>query len=278
MAATTTPTRARRSRRGLVLGVVFLLIGGLLLAAAGSYYAYGFFASRNLDNLNATAEPNVAETITLPPSETHEQPSVGAQYLYPGSLLPARQWADPRGAISLAQPDLAGFTPISNRGQPLISGVVGRADRIVIPQLTVDAEVVELSIINLETSAAYETPKFTVGHIPTTPNPGSEGNGWYFGHLESPIQGEGNVFSRLTQVPDLLRDGEEVHVILGSGEREYLYLASGVRLMHESELTLDAAEGAQIALVTCYPRLKYDHRLIVTAQLIGFRDVVSTES
>ena len=229
MAATTTSTRARRSRRGLVLGVVFLLIGGLLLAAAGSYYAYGFFASRNLDSLNATAEPNVAETIALPPIETHEQPSVGAQYLYPGSLLPARQWADPRGAISLAQPDLAGFTPISNRGQPLISGVVGRADRIVIPQLTVDAEVVELSIINLETSTAYETPKFTVGHIPTTPNPGSEGNGWYFGHLESPIQGEGNVFSRLTHVPDLLRDGEEVHVILGSGEREYLYLASGVQ-------------------------------------------------
>ena len=154
MAATTTSTRARRSRRGLALGVAFLLIGGLLLAAAGSYYAYGFFASRNLDNLNATAAPNVAETITLPPSATHEQPSVGAQYLYPGSLLPARQWADPRGAISLAQPDLAGFTPISNRGQPLISGVVGRADRIVVPQLTVDAEVVELSIINLESSAA----------------------------------------------------------------------------------------------------------------------------
>ena len=181
------------------------------------------------------------------------------------------------GAISLGVPDLDGFIPLGNEGRPHIAGVVGRAEHIVIPQLNVSAEVEELSIINLASSAAYETPAFTVGHIPTTPNPGSAGNGWYFGHLENPLQGEGNVFLRLPEIADLLRDGEDVHVILTADGRDYLYLANGTSTVHADDLALYPSDDARISLVTCFPRLKYDHRLIVNAQLVAFRDAVIPE-
>ena len=186
--------------------------------------------------------------------------------------MPARQWADPRGAISLGVPDLDGFIPLGNEGRPHIAGVVGRAEHIVIPQLNVSAEVEELSIINLASSAAYETPAFTVGHIPTTPNPGSAGNGWYFGTWR-PAAGRGNIFLRLPEIADLLRDGEDVHVILTADGRDYLYLANGTSTVHADDLALYPSDDARISLVTCFPRLKYDHRLIVNAQLVAFRDL-----
>lgn len=267
--ATAAPTRPRRVS---TLGIALLAIGALLLAAAAAYYAYGFFAGRGLGDLTVTVTDPV-ETLPTMPDAARDGPSPAGQQLYPGSLLPARQWADPRGAITLGAPDLEGFVPIGNEGRPHIAGVIGRADRIVIPQLNVDAEVEELSIINLASSAAYETPAFTVGHIPTTPNPGSAGNGWYFGHLENPLQGEGNVFLRLPEVADLLRDGDDVHVILTAGGRDYLYVVTGTSTTHADDLTLYPADDARISLVTCFPRLKYDHRLIVTAQLAAFRDL-----
>ncbi len=267
-----------RLRRSSVVGLALLAVGALLLAAAAAYYAYGFFASRDLDRLDVTVTEPVTDTLPRPDIAADRAPSPAAQELYPGSLLPARQWADPRGAISLGVPDLEGFVPLSNEGRPHVVGVVGRAERIVIPQLNVEAEVEELSIINLASSAAYETPAFTVGHIPTTPNPGSAGNGWYFGHLENPLQGEGNVFLRLPEVADLLRDGDDVHVILTADGRDYLYLVNATSTTHADDLALYPSDDARISLVTCFPRLKYDQRLIVTAQLVAFRDTPAPES
>ena len=53
-----------------------------------------------------------------------------------------------------------------------------------------------------------------MGRIPNTSNPGELGNGWLFGHLESPIRGEGNVFQRLPEIPALLSAGDPVYVSL----------------------------------------------------------------
>ena len=299
MANATGPSRSRWSFR---LGVALLAAGALLLAAVGAYYGYGVFASRGFDELvvrNPNADELLAQptpTPAVPPSPTPTDPPAptpdgGAPSeptpadppgpapelaaLYPGALIPARQWADPRGTIALAQPDLDGFTPVSSQGRPLINGRAGRAERIIIPQLHVDALVEELGVADLASSIAYETPKFVVGHIPATPNPGSHGNGWYFGHLESPVEGEGNVFLTLPRVSALLRDGEDVHVILRADGRDYLYAVSDSDLIPQEELSLYGAGDARITLVTCYPRLRYDHRLLVTGLLIGFRDVAS---
>jgi LPXTG-site transpeptidase (sortase) family protein len=73
----------------------------------------------------------------------------------------------------------------------------------------------------------------------------------------------------------MLRNGDDVHVIVQREGREYLYLVSQTELVHEDDMVLYQAADARITLVTCFPRLRYDQRLLVTAQLIGFRDVAT---
>jgi sortase (surface protein transpeptidase) len=266
------PQRSSRLRRWASTGM--LVVGLVLLAGAVAYYAYTFLAGRGAGGLVTTGGP--AETLSTPtPAGPGSQAGAWAS-LYPGSQLPARQWADPRGTLGFAVPGagtLEGFIPLSPLGQPSLSGAVGQAERIIIPAIGVDAAVDELAILDLGDSSAYETPKFMVGHIPATPNPGSHGNGWYFGHLESPVLGEGNVFAALPQIPGLLRAGEDVHVILQTGSRQYLYQVSGTGIVPAEALELTQAGDARLTLVTCYPRLKYDQRLLVSAVLTGFRDV-----
>ena len=267
----------RKDQPRSLVGGALLTVGLILLAAAGAYYAYvTFIATRGSDSLTVAPLDDHGETLAGPSGATTTGlPSPAWQELHPGALLPARQWADPRGSLDLKVPALAGFTPVSAEGREGISGAIGRAERIAIPALDLEAGVNELQIVDLGNASSYQTPRFTVGHIPNSPNPGSHGNGWYFGHLESPIAGEGNVFSRLPQVPKLLRQGDDVHVIIESNGREYLYLVSQTDLIHEDDIELYQASDARITLVTCFPRLRYDQRLLVTALLIGFRDLTA---
>ena len=135
--------------------------------------------------------------------------------------------------------------------------------------MEIDSTVIELSIQDLGDRRAYQTPSNAVGHIPETSDAGENGEGWFFGHTESPILDEGSVFFNLQQVPGLLRNGEEVRVITGNGTEEFLYRVTGTRVVHEDDLALTAGGGPQIHLVSCVPRLVYDHRLIVDAELIA---------
>lgn len=250
------------------LGLAMLSAGFLLLMAAGLYYGYvTFIAPRGSELLTVGPSNDTGETL-----DPTNAGSPGALALYPGVLMPARQWADPRGSLDLPQPNLAGFIPISATNQPSLTGPGTLATHLSIPEVNIDADVEEIAIKDLGDASEYVTPAFTVGHIPGTPNPGSHGNGWYFGHLESPIQGQGNVFSRLPKIADLLRNGEDIYVILSVPGRDYLYAVTQTDLVGENDLALYQSDDARITLVTCYPRLLYNQRLLVTAELRGFRD------
>ena len=148
------------------------------------------------------------------------------------------------------------------------------ASRIIIPSIKVDSEVTELGLAFTDKGYAWETPKHVVGHVPTTPRPGAQGLGWYFGHLESPIRREGNVFQRLPEIPKLLEEytlngGEPVHIILESPDRSYLYQVYRAETVPQDDLHLIDSGNQDITLVSCVPRLIYDHRLLVTAALVG---------
>ena len=273
------PRLRRDTRLSFIAGASMLVIGLTLLLAAGAYYTYvTFIATRNSENLTTRIIAEQSETLDRESPITAQGargPSPAWQELYPGELLPARQWANPRGSLDLPQPKLEGFTPLSAEGRPSFAGEIGRAEHITIPAIGVGAKVEEVEIRDLGDSSTYLTPSFTVGHIPESPNPGSHGNGWYFGHLESPVAGQGNVFSRLPRVPEMLRTGDDVHVIIEISGREYLYLVSQTKLLHQNDMVLYQAPDARITLVTCFPRLRYDHRLLVTAHLVGFRDLTA---
>jgi len=293
----------KRSRfpRLLAMGLVGL---GLLLAAVSSgYLFYSWIADRDLDKLiykptegslsgSALVVPEAPATLqqlrgTAPPASiaavtSSDSPAITSsvaspdpvsQRLFPGESLSFQYWADLWAAEPVPpvdDPTALGFLPID----PATLGAVGSlpsATRISIPAIGLEADINELAILDLGDYKAYETPNNVVGHIPGSANSGEAGNNWLFGHLESLIRGEGSIFRNLPKIPDLLRRGERVYITLETPLGEYLYEASETDLIHKSELTLYPSDQAQVTLVTCYPRFKYDKRLLVTANLVGFK-------
>ncbi len=199
--------------------------------------------------------------------------------LYPGLQIHPKYWHQPTWAGSATRQILGlpeGFVPVSASIGMIGSGRSTPATQILVPMIGIDSTVGELAIVDLGDSRAYETPNNTVGHIPSTSDPGDLGSGWFFGHLESPILGEGNVFQKLPKIPDLLRNyietGEDpVYVILVNDDGQYLYEVTETRVVHQDDLALYDSESSEIVLVACVPRLVYDYRILVTAKLVGFR-------
>ena len=230
-----------------------------------------------------TASPPVQQaTVQDSPVETEDVAYPVASYtsIYPGTQMHPKYWSHPLWAGTDVRQDSGlpeGFRSFSTAGVSASLAATGNAQRIRIPIINVDSGVGELEILDLGDSRAYETPKGIVGHLPKTSNPGEAGNGWFFGHLESPIRGEGNVFSKLPDIPDHLRNyvetGENpVYVNFESEDVEYLYQVIATQVVHQDDLWLFETDDAAITLVTCVPRLYYDHRLLVTAKLVGIKD------
>ena len=207
-------------------------------------------------------------------------PEASYASIYPGVKLHPKYWASPLWAgtdeftfshgVAADLPD--GFRVIS-MSDVLAPRLGSKTTRITIPSIGVESDIKELKIVNLGDSSAYETPKNTVGHIPESSNPGESGNGWFFGHLESPVKGEGNVFQRLPDIPEQLRNGDDVYVTLENEEGHvYLYKVTATNVVHQNDMRLYGTKGASITLVACVPRLIYDHRILVTADLVGIND------
>ena len=143
--------------------------------------------------------------------------------------------------------------------------------RLRIPALGLDARVQGLGIVDLGDARAYETPVRVVGHIPESAPPGVRGNVWLFGHLESPVRGEGSIFRDLPKVYDLIQQGQAVYVIADSADGSFLYQVREFRTIPREQLSLQRSDEPLLTMVTCWPRLKYDERILVTAELVGVR-------
>ena len=347
------PARARQRRPSTLvtaLGVSMLVVGALLLAAVGAYYALGFYSSTRLVELNASLDgapslPRIDASVarasdSAPAPAAAPAPAVPAPIASvddaPGPPAPQTQLAlhsyldttAPVGSmvslsLSGVRPDAApgvasysGASPATFEGvstyasfpgtrvhpkywhQPMWAGTdvyaaldtsatdgfipMAQLDsvpkgsnapalRMAIPAIGVDSDVSELAILDLGDRRRYETPDRVVGHIPGTANPGEQGNGWFFGHLESPVANEGNVFNRLPDIARMLIDGDNVYVSVTSEGGVYLYQVVESMVMHHSDLRMYDSAGATITLVTCANRPHYDYRQVVTATLVGFR-------
>lgn len=179
---------------------------------------------------------------------------------------------DLQGVIEASRAEALKYSPISQ--SELSAASTLPAVRIRIPVVGIDSDVKELEVVDNGDSRAWETPKHIVGHIPTTGLPGESGQGWYFGHLESPLSGEGNVFGRLPDLAELFTSREEspFFVFLESEDLKFVYQIYRTEIVHSDEFALQDSGQSDITLVTCYPRLTYDYRLLVTAALVGVRE------
>ena len=278
----------RYSRR--FVSLVLIGVGALLMGAAGTYLAYGWWADQGLETLAqkpadwspttalgsaVTLDELLADSLSSSPDVPGNGSSVdpASVRLYPGEQLSFVSWNDPWNAVppSTADIELAeGFLPLAQFSIAAL-GEMPTASRIAIPAIGVDAAVQELQILDLGDSHQYETPNRVVGHIPSTANPGEAGSNWLFGHLQSPLRGEGAVFRNLPKVPNLLRNGETVYIVLDGHDGSYLYKAYDWTVVHQDDLRLSTTDDATVTLVACVPTLAYDYRLLVQAQLVGFK-------
>ena len=151
-----------------------------------------------------------------------------------------------------------------------------KANYMSIPIINLNSRIEELQLIDLEDNTHYNTPKNVVGHIPDTNNPGETGNAWYFGHLQSPLKDEGDVFRNLPLIPEKMKEGFPVYIVLNTDIAEFAYQVISTEVIHQDNLNLYNSELATVTLVTCVPKLIYDHRLVVTARLVGVRNSISS--
>ena len=245
-------------------GIILLAFGFLLLASGGAYYGYSANAKSNLDDLAAVFEPRSVPAIT--------GSSASNVSLFPGKAISSEWWDHPSGyepAYFRETALLDGFSSIGEYGVTIAN--IQPSTRILVPSIGVDSTISELSILDLGDNRSYESPDNTVGHIPESANAGEQGTSWFFGHTESPISREGSVFFNLQKVPEKLRNGEDVYIITDNGVNQFLYRVTSTKVVHQNNLRLDATPGADIKLVSSVPRFVYDHRLVVSGELIALR-------
>ena len=249
--------------RTKIAACALLITGGILTGIGVAYYGYAEDSRANLAKFEVEAV-EIAPVWTV--SATVEGPDPVSQPFIPEASIYSGDVSEIPPALALDLP--YGFEVVSPSSiDPLPA--VAPVTRMSISMLDIDSNVVELSIMDLGDRRAYETPKNTIGHIPETADAGEQGSGWYFGHTESPILDEGSVFFNLQQVAAELRAGRNVDIITDNGTEQFLYRVSGTRVVHEDELVLEDTGGPSIHLVSCVPRLVYDHRLIVDANLLA---------
>lgn len=257
--------RGRLQRRvARFTGVFLLVFGFLLLASGGGYYGYSAKAKSDLDGLVAVSEPRTVNSIT--------GSFVSNVGLFPGKAVTADSWDNLYGyepAYLREQALLSGFSPIGESSIGITD--IPPSTRILVPAIGVDSTISELSILDLGDSRTYESPDNTVGHIPESANAGERGTSWFFGHTESPISREGSVFFNLQKIPEKLRNGEHVFIITDNGANQFLYRATSSQVVRQDDLRLDGLLGTDINLVSSVPRFVYDHRLVVSGELIGSR-------
>ncbi len=257
--------RGRLQRRiARFTGIFLLVFGFLLLASGGVYYGYSANAKSNLDDLTAVLGPRTVNAIS--------GSSASSVSLFPGKAVTADSWDNLFGyepPYLREQALLRGFSPIGESGVTIAD--IQPSTRILVPAIGVDSTVSELAILDLGDSRTYESPNNTVGHIPESANAGETGTSWFFGHTESPISREGSVFFNLQKVPEKLRNGEDVFIITDNGANQFLYRATSSQVVHQDDLRLDTTPSADIKLVSSVPRFVYDHRLVISGELIALR-------
>ena len=151
------------------------------------------------------------------------------------------------------------------------------ATRMIVSGIGLRATVGELEVVEEGDSRAWETPKHVVGHIPTTGKPGTSGQGWYFGHLESPISGEGNIFRRLPELAARFKRGEQFTIQLDAGGERYVYQVYRTDVVHASEFSVSDSGLNDITLVSCWPQYEYSERVLVTAALVDVVEIPESE-
>jgi sortase A len=227
-------TKRRRVMDRVLLAVEVLAVMGLV-----GVLISGFGVLRDLNDEVASAL--IQETFT-------PTPLVMAVVLPSGHLPPDAQGnTRPNDAEIPAhlQPMVQSLANI-----PIPTSAPDQAIRIQIPAIDIDAPIVQ--------GDGWEQLKKGVGQNVASVNPGQTGNVILSAHND--------VYGELFRFLDKLQPGDQI--ILYSQQRQYVYVVDRTALVEPTAVEVMASTGnPTVTLISCYPYLVDDQRIVVFARL-----------
>jgi sortase A len=125
-----------------------------------------------------------------------------------------------------------------------------QAVRLQIPAIKVDAPIVQ--------GDGWEQLKKGVGQHPGTINPGERGN--------LVLSAHNDIFGEIFRDLDRLNPGDLV--IVFTNQRSYTYIVVDTKMVEPTAVeVLDQAQQPTVTLISCYPYLKDNKRIVVIARL-----------
>ncbi|HLE15715.1 MAG TPA: class D sortase [Anaerolineales bacterium] len=228
--------RSKRKRilDGLLLLIELLAVAGLLFVL---FNGVSLIRELNQEVVSVLAQPTLTPTplivaVVLPSGHTPPTSPGGArpnEAEIPEHLRPLVQ--------SLAE------IPIPTPGPE-------QALRIQIPAIGIDAPVVQ--------GDGWEQLKKGVGQHQGTSNPGQKGN--------MVLSAHNDIFGEIFRDLDRLKPGDEVTIY--SNQRAYTYVIASSKVVEPTQVEVMAATShPSVTLISCYPYLVDDQRIVVTARL-----------
>ena len=106
----------------------------------------------------------------------------------------------------------------------------------------------------------WEQLKKGVGQHVGTVNPGQKGN--------LVLSAHNDVFGEIFRELDLIKPGDEI--ILSTSQQSYIYVVRQTQVVEPTRVDVMAPTGdAVLTLISCYPYLVDNQRIVVTATLQG---------
>ncbi len=230
------PSRGRRLRDHILLGIEILALAGLLFVFISTYETL-----RTLNQEVTTARAAGQEVPVPTPT-----PLVHFERL-PGGHTPPNQLGGTAPDVPLHLQQWVQPAP----PQPVPTPSVGKPTRIVIPAIGVDAPIVE--------GVTWEDLKKGVGHLPGSAHPGQRGNMYLAAHND--------IFGEIFRDLEKLELGDEFTVY--SGSQQFRYKVTAKRIIDPTDVSVMLPSTKPIAtLQTCYPYLVDTHRLVVIGELV----------
>ena len=173
--------------------------------------------------------------------------------------------------------DKLNFASVDWKALPDSTNELGQ--RIVIPAIQLDEEVVELDTYTKDGNLNYETPKFAVGHLFDRDNIGSNRDVFLWGHIESPWIHEGKPFKRLSEVADYLKAGQAVDVFVYTSKYVYNYRVVDAYTSTPENVGLGKNSGEPtLKLVSSWPPKGYWDRFVAVTKLIQVAPLTDQEA
>lgn len=228
--------RSKRIFDGLLLSVEILAVIGVLFVL---FNGVSLIRELNQEVASALEQPTLTPTplimaVVLPSGHTPPDSPGGAQpneAEIPEHLKPLVQ--------SLAN------IPIPTPGPE-------QAIRIQIPAINVDAPIVQ--------GDGWEQLKKGVGQHIGTADPGDSGN--------MVLSAHNDIFGEIFRDLDQLKNGDQV--IIHTNQRSYTYVVSTNKIVEPTQVeVMEATSQARLTLISCYPYLVDNQRIVVVARPQG---------